>query len=95
MPWVLVNRITVESPADADRVIEAFRHRAGKVDLQPGFLGLEVWREKEGREVMVSTRWKTSEDFEAWLSGPAFQQAHARAGQSPGTAHGTAYEIVL
>jgi heme-degrading monooxygenase HmoA len=95
MPWVLVNRITVNSPSDADRVIEAFRNRAGKVDLQPGFLGMEVWREKEGKEVMISTRWKQAADFEAWLSGQAFQQAHARAGKSPGTAQGTAYEVVL
>jgi heme oxygenase (staphylobilin-producing) len=95
MPWVLVNRITVESPADADRIVEAFRHRAGKVDLQPGFLGFELWREEGGKEVLVSTRWERKEDFEAWVEGPAFRQAHARAEGGPGTAHGTAYEVVL
>ena len=95
MPWMAVNRITVESPADADRVIEAFRHRAGKVDLQPGFLGIEVWRHHEGKEVLVATRWQRREDFEAWVDGPAFRQAHARAGEAPGTAHGSLYEQAI
>ena len=79
MTWVLVNRISVGTPDEADRVVEAFRHRAGKVDLQPGFLGIEVWREEGGKEVMVSTRWRHREDFQNWLNGPAFRQAHERA----------------
>jgi len=95
MPWVAVNRITVESPAEADRVVEAFRHRAGKVDLQPGFLSLEVWREEEGTEVMVATRWATKEQFSAWVNGPAFQEAHRKAKGGPGSAHGTVYEVVI
>lgn len=95
MPWVAVNRITVESPAEADRVVEAFRHRAGKVDLQPGFQGLEVWREEEGKEVLVSTRWESKEQFLAWVNGPAFQEAHRRAQGGPGAAHGTVYEVVI
>lgn len=95
MAWVAVNRITVESPAEADRVIDAFRHRAGKVDLQPGFRSLEVWREEEGKEVLVSTRWDTKEQFRAWVNGPAFQEAHRTARGGPGSAHGTVYEVVL
>ncbi|EQD39305.1 heme-degrading monooxygenase IsdG [mine drainage metagenome] len=95
MTWMLVNRITVDSPAEADRVIEAFRHRAGTVDRAPGFEGLEVWRETDGREVVVATRWARSEDFAAWLHSPAFREAHAHAGATPGAAHGTAYEVVV
>jgi heme-degrading monooxygenase HmoA len=95
MTWVLVNRISVDSPDEADRVVEAFRHRAGKVDQQTGFLGLEVWREVEGKEVMVSTRWRQKEDFEAWMNGPAFRQAHQRVGGGPGRAAGSAYEVVI
>lgn len=94
MTWVLVNRISVQSPQEADQIVEAFRHRAGKVDRQAGFLGIEVWREENGKEVLVSTRWRTREDFQNWLHGPAFQQAHARAKGSPGEAAGSAYEIV-
>lgn len=95
MAWVAVNRITVESPEEANRVVEAFRHRAGKVDLQPGFLGLEVWREELGKEVLVSTRWSTKEQFLHWVNGPAFREAHRRAEGGPGSAHGTVYEVVI
>jgi len=95
MTWVLVNRISVDSPADADRIVEAFRQRAGKVDQQPGFLGIEVWREEEGKEVMVSTRWRNKEDYQNWIDGPAFRQAHERARGSPGQASGSVYEVVI
>ena len=94
MVWASVNRISVE-PGEAERVIEAFRHRSGKVDLEPGFRKFEVWRETDGREVMVVTLWDRREDFEAWVNGPAFRAAHAKAKDSPGSSAGSLYEIVL
>lgn len=93
--WLLVNRISTETPADADRIVEAFRHRAGKVDQQPGFLGIEVSREEAGQEVMVMTRWRSKEDFQNWINGPAFREAHERAPGGPGRAAGSAYEVVI
>jgi len=95
MSWIAVNRIAVDTAADADRIVEAFRHRAGKVDLQPGFERLDVWREEEGKEVMVLTHWTRREDFVAWVEGPAFREAHARAHGAPGSAAGTVYESVI
>ena len=95
MSWTSVNRITVETPSDADRIVDAFRHRSGKVDLEPGFQGFEVWREESGKEVLVITRWQRKEDFHAWVNGPAFQAAHRRAQGSPGEANGSVYEVVL
>jgi heme oxygenase (staphylobilin-producing) len=95
MSWAAVNRITVESPADADRMVERFRHRAGKVDLQPGFLNFEVWREEEGKEILVLTRWARKQDFVSWVESDAFREAHKPARGSPGSAAGTVYEIVL
>jgi heme-degrading monooxygenase HmoA len=95
MVWVSVNRIRVDSAAEAEKVLDAFRHRAGKVDLQPGFLAFEVWKEETGSEIMVVTRWKDRESFVTWVEGPAFRHAHARAGDAPGTAHGSSYEVVL
>jgi heme-degrading monooxygenase HmoA len=95
MVWISVNRITVDSPAEADEIVERFRRRPKKVDQRPGFLALEVWREGEGKEVLVMTRWARKEDFEAWLESPAFREAHRGAQGSPGQAHGTLYEVVL
>lgn len=95
MEWISVNRITVDSTAEADRLVEAFRNRSGKVDQQPGFLRFEVWREESRREVMVVTRWARREDFEAWVNGPAFREAHRHAAGAPGTPGGSLYEVVL
>jgi heme-degrading monooxygenase HmoA len=95
MVWVGVNRISVESPAEAEQVLKAFRHRAKRVDLQPGFLQFEVWKEDEGKEVMVLTRWTRKEDFLAWVESPAFRHAHSHAGESPGSAAGSIYEVAI
>ena len=95
MPWIAVNRISVETPEDADRIVEAFRHRTGKVDLQPGFLQFEVWREEAGREIMILTRWKERADFVAWTESAAFREAHSRAKGAPGTPDGSVYQVVL
>lgn len=95
MVWVAVNRIRVDSPAEADQVLEAFRHRSGKVDLRPGFLRFEVWREEGGRELMVLTRWQRKEDFLAWVESPEFRQAHAHAAGAPGTGDGSVYEVAI
>ena len=95
MVWVGVNRISVETPEDGEAVLRAFRGRAKKVDLQPGFLKFEVWREEGGKEIMVLTHWQRREDFLAWVESPAFREAHRHAGESPGSAAGTLYEVAL
>ncbi|MCI4352850.1 MAG: antibiotic biosynthesis monooxygenase [Thermoplasmata archaeon] len=94
MVWTAVNRIAVETPDEADGIVERFRHRAGKVDLQPGFRGFELWREDSGKEVLVITRWERKQDFEAWANGPAFREAHARAEGSPGSSSGSVYQVM-
>jgi heme-degrading monooxygenase HmoA len=95
MVWVAINRITVETAEEADRIVEAFRHRAGKVDRQPGFLKFELWREEQGHEVMVLTHWQRKEDFQSWVDSPAFREAHQGARGAPGTAGGSLYEVTL
>ena len=95
MSWVAVNRIRVESPEEADRLVSAFRGRSGRVDLQPGFERFELWREADGREVMVLTRWQRREDFERWVDSPSFKTAHERATGAPGQSHGELYEVLL
>jgi heme-degrading monooxygenase HmoA len=95
MPWVGVNRIRTESPAEADQLVEMFRNRSGRVDRQPGFLQFELWREESGNEVMVLTRWERKEDFLAWTESEAFRHAHANAEGAPGRAGGSIYEVAI
>ncbi|MCI4335076.1 MAG: antibiotic biosynthesis monooxygenase [Thermoplasmata archaeon] len=95
MVWVGVNRITVDSAEEAEQIVNAFRHRAGKVDRAPGFLKFELWKEEKGREVMVLTHWREQADFQHWIESPAFREAHRHAEGSPGQGAGGLYEVVL
>jgi heme-degrading monooxygenase HmoA len=81
MSVVKINAITV--PKDrADELVGRFAARAGQVSSSPGFEAFELLRPADDRDTfLVYTRWHSEEDFQAWMSGPAFQEGHR--------AHGT------
>jgi heme oxygenase (mycobilin-producing) len=57
---------------------ERFRNRHGEVERMPGFLGFELLRPTSGEtRYFVYTRWKTEEDFRAWVESEAFTRGHA------------------
>lgn len=88
MSVVKINAITV--PRERFEAFEQrFASRAGKVSSAEGFEAFELLRPNDGREVcLVLTRWRSEEDFTAWVSGPDFAAGHAqhRSGGSVGTA---------
>jgi heme-degrading monooxygenase HmoA len=75
---VKINAITVP----AERIAEfeqRFATRAGKVEDSPGFEGFELLRPNDGRDVcLVVTRWRSEEDFQAWVAGRDFAAGHAQ-----------------
>ena len=83
MSVVRINAITV--PADhADELERRFAARAGEVAKSPGFEAFELLRPADGRDVyLVYTRWRSQEDFDAWVESPAFSHGH-RAHHSEG-----------
>lgn len=78
MSVVKINAITV--PRDRfDEFARRFATRAGKVEAQPGFEAFELLRPNDDREVcLVVTRWRSEEDFRAWVAGPDFAAGHAQ-----------------
>lgn len=76
MSVVRINAITVPT----DRVEEferRFAARAGEVSKATGFETFELMRPTDGRDVyLVYTRWRSEEDFQAWVNSPAFQHGH-------------------
>ncbi len=76
MSVVRINAITV--PADRIEEFERrFAARAGEVSKAPGFETFELMRPTDGRDVyLVYTRWRSEEDFQAWVNSPAFQHGH-------------------
>ena len=78
MSVVKINAITV--PAErADQLVERFANRAGAVSQSPGVEAFELLRQAADRDVfLVYTRWRSEDDFQAWLNSQAFGQGHAQ-----------------
>ena len=78
MSVVKINAITVPRERFED-IAQRFAARAGKVSSAEGFEAFELLRPNDDREVcLVITRWRSEEDFKAWLSGPDFAAGHAQ-----------------
>lgn len=73
---VVMVRIPVNTPEQAEQMIERFKNRAGRVDSYPGFIGFELLRGDE--ECVSMTRWATREDLDRWMNSPDNVQAHAK-----------------
>jgi heme-degrading monooxygenase HmoA len=76
MSVVRINAITVP-PERADELVERFAARAGEVGKMPGFEAFELLRPTDDRDVfLVYTRWRSAEDFDAWVQSAAFGHGH-------------------
>ena len=84
MSVVKINVLTV--PPEAREVLEQrFAGRAGAVESADGFEWFELLRPVEGTEsYLVYTRWRSEDDFQAWMGSQAFEQGHAQASGRPG-----------
>lgn len=79
MSIVKINVLTV--PAEQREVLEQrFASRAGAVEGSDGFEWFELLRPVEGTDqYLVYTRWRSEEDFQAWMEGP-MKAAHQGGG---------------
>jgi heme-degrading monooxygenase HmoA len=97
MSVVRINAITV--PAErADELVARFAARAGEVAESPGFEAFELLRPSDDRDAfLVYTRWRSQEDFDAWVASPAFAHGHkAHSTQGPVSSHSElwAFDVV-
>jgi heme oxygenase (mycobilin-producing) len=78
MTVVKINAITVPRERFAE-FEQRFATRAGKVEAATGFEGFELLRPNDDREVcLVVTRWRSGEDFQAWLESSDFAAGHSQ-----------------
>jgi heme-degrading monooxygenase HmoA len=98
MPAVVkINAISV-AEGKGPELERRFAERVREVEQMPGFLGFELLRPVSGEtRYFVYTRWRSEEDFQAWVGSDAFKRGHAQAARDRGTvAHGAdllAFEI--
>jgi heme-degrading monooxygenase HmoA len=58
---------------------ERFANRAGRVEQAEGFEAFELLRPNDGRDVcLVLTRWRSEEDFQAWMNSTDFGVGHSQ-----------------
>ena len=94
MSVVKINAITV--PRERfDEFAERFAARAGRVSGAEGFEAFELLRPNDDRDVcLVYTRWRSEEDFQAWMSSPAFQHGHRQhTGDGPVSTHAELWQF--
>lgn len=78
MTVVKINAITVPRERFAE-FEQRFGTRAGRVEGAAGFEGFELLRPSDDREVcLVVTRWRSEEDFRAWVESPDFAAGHSQ-----------------
>ena len=88
---VKINAITVP-PERLEEFERRFASRAGRVSAAPGFESFELLRPNDDREVcLVLTRWRSEDDYRAWVSGPDFAAGHSQHRQEGPV--GTASEV--
>ena len=64
----------------ADEIVDRFAQSRGYVQDFPGFVSMEVLKSDAEDEVLVVTRWRDRESFEAWVRSEEFRRAHGRGG---------------
>ena len=64
----------------ADEIVDRFAESRGNVQGFPGFVSMEVLKSDAEDEVLVVTRWRDRESFEAWVRSDEFRRAHGRGG---------------
>jgi heme-degrading monooxygenase HmoA len=75
--YIVTNRVPV-APEWREAFEERFRHRAGQVERQQGFVRMEVMRpDSEDTPYLVQTAWRDKAAFEAWIGSDDFKAAHA------------------
>jgi heme-degrading monooxygenase HmoA len=76
MSVVRINAISVPKER-AEELERRFAARAGEVAKSPGFEAFELLRPSDDKDTfLVYTRWRSQEDFDAWVQSPAFQHGH-------------------
>ena len=82
--YVAISEVGVP-PEGAEELERAFAGRLHLVDAAPGFLGLEVMRDRrrDDRYLMV-TRWETRADYLRYMRSPEHAASHARVRRGPG-----------
>jgi len=76
MDYVVANRVFVK-PEYCQEFEQRFQQRAGQINLQPGFIQMEVLKPRSDfTPYVVLTHWENETAFENWVGSEDFKLAH-------------------
>ena len=93
----IFNSLPVKEGA-VDEIVGRFAGSRGHVQGFPGFVSMEVLKSDAEDEVLVVTRWRDRESFDAWVTSEEFSRAHGRSGAGEllrGHPRMTSYQVVV
>lgn len=74
--YVVANRVRV-APGWEAQFEDRFRHRAGQVDKQAGFVRMQILRPADEKSpYVVFTTWESESAFNNWVGSEDFKLAH-------------------
>ncbi len=75
--FVVANRVPVKNDWK-EEFENRFRHRAGQIERQPGFVRMQVLRPVDvDSPYVVLTTWESETAFREWVGSDDFKAAHA------------------
>jgi CheY-like chemotaxis protein/heme-degrading monooxygenase HmoA len=76
--YVYTSRLAIP-PEQAHELVAALRDRLGLADEADGFVDLQVWQsDRKPGEILIVSRWRHSEAFNAYMTGLAHPASHER-----------------
>jgi len=75
---VAINRIKAKTPEALESLLNAFESRSRLIEGVDGFLGIEVWVDRDALEAVIVSRWIDRESFDKWVNSDEFKRAHSR-----------------
>jgi len=75
---VAINRIKARTPEALNSLLNAFESRSRLIEAADGFLGIEVWVDREALEAVIVSRWVDRKSFDRWVNSEEFKRAHSR-----------------
>lgn len=82
--YIVTNQVKIRKN-EGHKLVKRF-DKTGKIEMMPGFLGLEVLQRDKLEnydEVSIVTRWESEAAFKNWTNSQEFKDSHRHEGGKP------------
>ena len=73
--YVVMNHLSVPEK-EVEHLKKVFVHSTESMKQVEGFIDFQLMYSNDQHDLLVYTKWQNQEDYNAWKTSQAFQQAH-------------------